>query len=208
MRNARFVAAAALLASCIEGPEGPPGPRGYVGPSGPLGPRGTSETSSNAYSVAGSPSLTPYRPLFWFECIATLDLIGLDANALGSDGIDETGLVYQGTLFTNLDAFVTCSSSIGSAQDSADSRYFPGVMNRAGEAYCLSAADYPPKNDGAAGFWRFQAKTSSGPQVSYVDTPSHPLNGRTYVFTEGDCLVMRLEKDATWKTITLASTLQ
>jgi hypothetical protein len=153
----------------------------------------------DAYSVAGSPSLTPYRPAYWFGCSATLDIEG-------SDGIKETGLGYVVTLFTNYDVSTSCSSSIGSAQDGSGSRYYPSVVLGAMEGGCLSAADYLP-TDGTAGYWDFSLPLDPGPLATYRDKAGHPLNGRTVVFTEEDCTVMKLGRDAKWQTITLASAL-
>jgi len=205
MRNARFVAAAALLASCIEGPEGPPGQKGATGPAGPSGPRAASEMAASAYSVAGSPAFTPYRPAYWFSCSAALDLIG-QTGALGSDGIKETQLGYVVTLFSNYDVSTSCIASIGTAQDGSGSQYYPSSTVGAAHGNCIASSDYPPL-DGNAGFWQYSLPVDPGPMATYNDAPSL-LDNKSYVFAESDCTVMRLGRDAVWMDVSLASLLQ
>lgn len=179
--------------------QGEPGPRGVDGLDGDRGPQGY---PGAGYDQAGA-AAQHYRPLGWVGCTASLDLVSLSAMALGQDGVDETGLNYTVTAFSNGDLDVSCDSSIGSAQSGAGGRYFPATLAGAQDGSCQSYSDYPPTG-AVAGYWGFSIE-EGGPRATYSDEAGHPLLGRVYAFTDSDCTALRLDDSDEWSRISLGS---
>ena len=191
-----------LLAGCsgergpdgINGKDGEDGEDGAQGPTGPAGPQGPKGDTGEA--GAG------YQPRFLAACFATLDLIGAGGN-LGSDGIGETGLEYSVVRFSNDDLEVTCEAGLGAAEASADGNYYPATTNGSVTGVCTAGQDYPPSPDGTAGYWRFTADSELGPRATYVDAPTHPMNGDFIEFESDDCVVKTMAKDGKWSNSSL-----
>lgn len=219
-----LLVAAALMAGCgseigpmgFQGPAGPRGERGdkgEPGERGPAGPQGMTGTMGPAGQV-GAPGRLPdgttapplpaagaadYRPIFFVGCQVLRDLIGSDSG-LGQDGITETRLDYNVTLFSNRDVQVACEAGLGSRETAASAAFYPSVTNGAKAGACSVAVDYPPfpPPPGNVGGWNFTIEMG-GPIAAYKDAdPGHPLNSYSYRFTENDCSVYTLNADLKW----------
>lgn len=186
----RVIALACVLVGCSAsaGPPGPPGPAGMDGPRGEKGATG----AKGAPGAGGG-----YAPAAWIGCNAVLDLVNSgapdDRTIIGKDGVTETLLAYNATIFTNEDVSISCEVGLGSRETAASSVYFPAVTTGAREGICVAVVDYPPLPAAATtnfvGQWEFEV-TTSGPVAGYVDMDAgHRLNGFSYKYKENDCSV-------------------
>lgn len=127
-------------------------------------------------------SSTAYQPLGSVACNAALDLVG-------ADRVNETGLRYTVTIFSNGDMLTDCNAGLGGLESSADSNYFPATSMGATNGACVVSLDYPFPDSRTVGFWMFTMDMDDGPQAEYMDDAAHPLDGARYVFFENDCAV-------------------
>lgn len=191
-----LVLCALFSVGCLAAPQGTPGEPGIQGPRGSAGPKGDQ----------GEPGIPEavYRPLLSALCNAAIDLLAADGTS-GRDGIRETFLSYNWTLYINGDVDVDCETTFGS-QSGGGSAFFPSVTMGASLAGCGASVDYPPQ-DNVGGFWDFESQKNVGFIAIYKDGTSHPLNGMTYTFQDADCNIRKLDDDLAWTTISLPTLL-
>jgi hypothetical protein len=204
-----------------KGDQGPPGPAGDAGPVGERGPSGApgadgsdgSDGAKGAVGPAGepgadgAPSETGYRPTLWFRCIRAYDLVVV-GGAAGQDGIDETGLDYSATGFSNGDADTICTVTFGSTETASGGDYYPEPTAGAGPRLCIVPLDMPPNGGvgSSVGAWGFAVSpTQNAPAAAYTDDAGHPLRGVALPFAETDCVVKVADDDGTWTDGTLTN---
>jgi len=194
---------AALLIGCIEGDRGEKGEPGEMGEMGERGEMGEKGDMGEPGKDADS-----YRPSSLAECSATLDVIAVaddDSIQVGEDGVKETGLRATMTNYSNGDVEVTCLVAIGSGAGGSVSAYHIAGTSGADNRACGVIAEYPLADDGNAGSWRFRG-VGGKMQAQYADT-GNPLNGKTYDFTEDNCIGKVLGDDGKWSDADLADIL-
>ena len=69
-------------------------------------PDGTTATFEDATGANDGPGSAGYRPILSILCSADLDIAS--PSGLGANGIDETGLRYDVTAFSNGDVLASC----------------------------------------------------------------------------------------------------
>ena len=189
------------------GPMGEKGDKGDMGPAGPAGPPGPTGQTSVAIGTAGGPAEKPYRPTHWAQCGAALDIVSVDNNGAlqkAPDGLRETLLLYDITIYTNGDIETSCSAALGTAQAGTGSGYHPKIALGAMNAGCLASADYAGGHGTDGGFWFFD--TLGGPEATYMDSDNPlGLNGSVYRFVDKDCNVAALDDSGKWTQVTLGA---
>jgi hypothetical protein len=188
-----------VLVGC--GADGAPGDTGLQGPRGLAGPPGAAGPPGKASEL--------YRPIEWFGCSLSLDLITIvSGNAVsGTDGITETGLGYTLMRYSSGDVETSCTSGLGAASSGSDHKYYPAVTVGARTGGCYAfGVDYPQTTeDLVAGSWEYSL--SPQPQAKYLDVSTHWLNGRTFTFGANDCAAFVADSGGAWQDAALADVL-
>lgn len=205
-----IIGALVLLLVACTGPRGPVGADGKRGADGADGKQGL-DGKDGLQGERGergdaADAGTTYEPVTWIACSTLLDLVGGAADLTQQDGIEETGLNYAMTVFTNSDVLVTCDGALGSAESTGDAHYFPAQTNGGMIGACSVSIDFPPYNasPGTVGFWEFTTE-GAGPSATYHDPdPGHPLDGYSHAYTEDECSVLRADADMTWHPVKIA----
>jgi hypothetical protein len=180
----------------VDGRDGKDGVNGLTGERGPTGLQGPAGKDA--------PTNALYRPVEWFGCSRTLDLI--TNTGPGSDGIQETALLYTAIRYSNGDFDVSCTGGLGSASSGTGHAYFPAAVTGANNGGCSAGADYPFNTDTIAGLWVFEIKGST-PQAMYSDASGHWLNGRVVTFSENDCNALMADAAGKWLDASLSDLL-